>query len=126
MEFNAGIYELGERFTRRPLAVYHLVLPGKLRMKWLVLRNVRAARRQPASVRVQLIRPLNKKAGYVSVTKMCEQDYSEVLRGLQGYFGAKSLTVSNLELKYLRKIAPDGDFQEPHDLVEATFTVGAQ
>lgn len=122
MEFNADAYELSECFAGPP-GTYHLVLPGKLHMKWLVWKNVRAARRQPTTVTVQLTRPLNEEACYSSVTKMNPQDYDWVLGSLQGYFGAKSLKVSELQLKYLRRVTPSGDFEEPYDLVEATFTI---
>lgn len=122
MESGADAYELSESFAEPPGA-YHLVLPSKWRMKWLVWKNMRAARRQPITVTVQLKRPLNEEACYPSVTKMDQQDYDRVSEYLQERFGAKSLRVSELQLKYLERVTPNDAFQEPYDLVEATFTI---
>lgn len=124
MDFGADAYELGEYFAGPP-GTYRLVLPSKWRMKWLVWKNARAARRQPTNVTVRLTRPLNEESCYLSITTMDQQDYDWVLEGLQRHFGAKSLTVSELRLEHLRRVAPDGGFQEPYDLVEAVFTVTA-
>lgn len=122
MDFDPDMYELSEYFAGPP-STYHLVLPSKWRMKWLVWRSVRAARRQPTNVVIQLTRPLDEETGYASITTMDKQDYDKVLGDLQGYFGSKGLTVSDLGLKYIRRVKPSGDFQEPYDLVHAMFTV---
>lgn len=125
MELNPDAYELGQYFTGS--CVYRLALPSKWRMKWLVWRKVRVARRQPTSITLQLTRPLDEESGYPSITKMGQRDYDWVLANLQEHFSAKNLKVSELQLTHLKRVMPSENFQEPYDVVNATFTItGAQ
>lgn len=118
-------YELGEGFMERPTE-YYLIVPSKWHLNWLIRRSVRrAARRQPTVATIQLKRPLSDVTGYVSILKMDQQDYDWVLPRLQAYLNTKGLEASNLTLEQLKKVDPGGEFEEPYDLVTATFTLSA-
>lgn len=120
---NADVFELGEHFAGPP-STFHLLLPGKLRMKLVVAKVARAKRKKSTVlVTLQLTRPLNEESCYLSVATMDKQDYANVQAQLEAHFKPKGLTVGQLKLKLLKKVSPRGEFAEPYDLVEATFVV---
>lgn len=117
-----GAWEIGEYFAGPP-DVYHLQLPGKLRMKGLVRRAVRGLRRTDVVRFEELLRrPLNEEACFLPIKQAFPQDYEHVQKALEGYFGRKGFVVKELRLVFHKHEQSSFPY-DPYDLVKAHFTV---